>query len=592
MKKSWIILLLLILPTLVLAQEPYHLKLLAVEEFNSTYTGSDADLYLELKRGSGRVFLDTFPLTKIDTQISTRFAKEIACKQFKLNCDRYDFIYTIKAKANIIGGPSAGAAIAALTTIAVLDLDYNKDVTITGTINSGGIIGQVGGVKEKLEAASKINLKKVLVAKGTAQISSEKNISEDNLSNETENFNLIDYAKNNLSLEVVEVIDLDQVVFHLTGKDLNHQDFQVEENPEYQEIMGKLQNLLCIRASNLETQIKEDKIKFNQSFEEEINWKKGLADNSTKEEDFYSAASYCFGLNILLKELYYQEKEPTLKDINRSISILEEKITEQEKKLASLDIKTISDLQTLIVVRERLADTREQIKKLKEITSPKDGHYLLAYAEERFFSALSWMQFFAMDGKKLQFDQDKLQQTCFQKISEAEERHQYASIFVGPLNTINIKEKINQANEALNEKNFDLCLIKAIQAKGEANAVLSVIGLNEDYFSEFIESKLKAVERVIAENSADGLFPILGYSYFQYANSLKEQEKYTALIYLEYALEMSDLDIYFPEEQKFLVIDNLYQDEFIFALEGFIVGVIVTILVLWLKPGLFRRKKS
>src|SRR3989338_9861291 len=100
-------------------QTPYHLKLLAVQEEGDKFSGSDADLYLELKEGTGRVFLDTYPLTKMDTQISTRFAKEIACYQYDLPCDYYDFIYTIKASSNIIGGPSAGAAISALTAIAM-----------------------------------------------------------------------------------------------------------------------------------------------------------------------------------------------------------------------------------------------------------------------------------------------------------------------------------------------------------------------------------------------------------------------------------------------------------------------------------------
>src|SRR3989344_5412029 len=156
--------------SLVNAQEnkQYHLKLLAVQDDGKEYEGSDADLFLEIKEGSGRVFLETFPLTKFDTQISTRFAKDIACNHFKLPCEKYDFIFTIKAKSTIIGGPSAGAAIAALTTIAVLDLPYDQQTAITGTINSGGVVGPVGGIKEKLEAASRAGLNKVLIPLGTA----------------------------------------------------------------------------------------------------------------------------------------------------------------------------------------------------------------------------------------------------------------------------------------------------------------------------------------------------------------------------------------------------------------------------------------
>jgi len=118
---SIILLLTLIFTTALVQAQPksYHLKLLAVQETPTGYEGSDADLYLELKQGTGNVFLNTFPITKMDTQISTRFAKELACKHYSLNCDQYDFLYTIRAQSNIIGGPSAGAAIAAITVIAV-----------------------------------------------------------------------------------------------------------------------------------------------------------------------------------------------------------------------------------------------------------------------------------------------------------------------------------------------------------------------------------------------------------------------------------------------------------------------------------------
>jgi predicted S18 family serine protease len=55
-----------------------HMKLLAVSQIGDSLVGSQADLFLDVKEGSGRVFIETFPITKMDTQISTRFAKEIA----------------------------------------------------------------------------------------------------------------------------------------------------------------------------------------------------------------------------------------------------------------------------------------------------------------------------------------------------------------------------------------------------------------------------------------------------------------------------------------------------------------------------------
>ena len=65
--------LILLLPS-VNAKEG-HMRLLAVSETENGQEGGIADLFLEIEEGSGRVFLETFPLTRLDTQISTRFAK-------------------------------------------------------------------------------------------------------------------------------------------------------------------------------------------------------------------------------------------------------------------------------------------------------------------------------------------------------------------------------------------------------------------------------------------------------------------------------------------------------------------------------------
>jgi len=63
MKKIIIFLILLLLIPTVNAQRG-NMKLLAVSETNNGYKGGVADLFLEIKPGSGRVFLETFPLTK------------------------------------------------------------------------------------------------------------------------------------------------------------------------------------------------------------------------------------------------------------------------------------------------------------------------------------------------------------------------------------------------------------------------------------------------------------------------------------------------------------------------------------------------
>ncbi len=571
----YVLLLLVIASTAVAQNEIYHLPLLAVEEANNQYHGITADLFLELKEGSGRVFLDTFPLTKLDTQISTRFAKEVACKHFNLDCNKYDFIFTIKSSSNIIGGPSAGAAMAALTTIAILDLEY-QNVAITGTINSGGIIGPVGGVREKLEAASELESSKVLIPIGNSQINSTQ-------------LDLISYGQNNLSLEVIEVIDLDEVILQLTGKDLNGKNYTISENTQYNEIMQMLQADLCNRNKAILQEISEKGISLDNSTLEAVNSKQSQAINSTKSGDYYSAASFCFGNNIQLKSSYYREEGASFKTITERFDLLEEKVSELEQQLSNEKIETISDLQALMIVKERLQDVKNQIKEFRESSETNNlnnFHNLLGYAEERFYSALSWQKFFEMFGKKYVLDKEILKNACLSKISEAKERVQYASFFIGNLNIDYIHEKVSTANNAYNNEDYELCLITASQAKADATTILSSLGLNNQTINKFISSKEKAAQRVIFENSAEGVFPILGYSYYQYAKTLKNTQEYSALNYYEYALELSELQLYFPEELTFLEkvkrTLSLDKDSLLF-IKGLILGIILTILVLRFK---------
>src|SRR3989338_3788335 len=151
-----------------------HMKLLAVSDTEDGYKGITADLYLEVQLGEGRVFIESFPLTKMDTQISTRFAKEIACSELNLDCDSYNFFYTIKADTALVGGPSAGAAAAVLTAAILQGDEIDESIAMTGTINSGGLVGPVGGLKEKIAAAQKRGLRKVLITEGERYIKPDR----------------------------------------------------------------------------------------------------------------------------------------------------------------------------------------------------------------------------------------------------------------------------------------------------------------------------------------------------------------------------------------------------------------------------------
>ncbi len=527
----------LIISHSVSAQKQYHLVLLAVQEENESFAGSTADLYLELQPGKSRVFLETLPVTKIDTQISTRFAKEIACSYFNIDCSKHDFIYTIKADTNIVGGPSAGAATAVLTSAALHGIDISEKVTITGTINSGGTIGPVGGIKQKIEAAAKNSIETVLIPIGTREYK-EGNGSVD----------LVAYG-GKLGLTVMEVADVNEALFYFTGKKLRAEIPAVSIDPAYRDIMQDVSEMLCARADALHEQIKDKELGDEQQKKfDDILVRIKQAENATKTGKYYAAASYCFGASADLRALWYKEEELELHEILEKVQQLKLDVMKLRKETELQKLETIAGLQTYGIVRERLDASQKMVGEVLEEPNPMRRIEKLAFAEERYYSAVAWSRFFEMSGKVKVFEKGVLKRTCTEKILEARERVQYAALYFPPQYVAPIDEKISEAEKSSTKDDYALCLMQASEAKGDANALLSVLAVEEKNLGEIVKIKLSAAERVLAEATARGIFPILGYSYYEYANSLAEKSPSAALVYTEYALEFGNFNIYFEKE--------------------------------------------
>ena len=535
-----VILSLLLLPTVFAKQG--HMKLLAVKETETGYEGGLADLYLEIKPGSGRVFLETFPLTRTDTQMSTRFAKAIACDALEKDCDDVDFFYTITADSAIVAGPSAGAAIAVLTVATLEDIDLNEKYAVTGTINSGGLIGPVGGLKAKVEAAKKAGLAKVFIPSGEL-IAKLDNVTVDlsNLSKE-------------LNIDVIEVSTLSEAVRAFTGKELKQKSGNIEISKEYTQTMKSLAKDLCDRSSKLNADIKENSYPVNLS---------SIRDNAKnltikgkeafEHQTFYSAASYCFGANVEYSALSYVLKNLTREQALKEAEKLKMEINEFAEKIESSERKTITDLEAYIVVKERLGEAQESADEASRILNltnrTERASRALAYSKERINSAHSWSTFLGKPGKTFNLNKDVLKKSCQNKISEADERMQYVELYF-PTTLEGIKNEINHANSELENGNYELCLSMASKAKADVDIILSVFGVDEAQYKNLAERKIDIVKNNIATQTSKGIFPILGYSYYEYANSLKDTDVFSALLYSEYALELGNLDIYFKETKS------------------------------------------
>ena len=532
-----IILNLLLMPDVIAKQG--HMKLLAVKETEQGYEGGIADLYLEIKPGSGRVFLETFPLTRTDTQMSTRFAKAIACDTIERDCDDVDFFYTITADSAIIAGPSAGASIAVLTVAMLENLELNENYAITGTINSGGLIGPVGGLKAKVEAAKKASLTKVFIPSGEiiAKIDNTT-INLKNLSRE-------------LNIDIVEASTLSEVVKEFTGKELRQNFKSIDISEEYINTMRSLAKDLCDRSNKLKYEIKDLNYSVNVSaLQENANNLTIKGKGAFEKQTFYSSASYCFGANVEYSTLALLSKNLSKESAIKEIEKLNKEIKYFQNKVDAQERKTITDLEAYIVVKERLAEAEESasqaLRILNETNKTERAARTLAYASERVNSAYSWATFLGKSGKAFNLNKDVLKKACQNKISEADERKQYVELYF-PNTLDNVKKDIERAESELERGNYELCLSTASKAKADVDIILSVFGVDSEQYNNVVERKLEIVKNNIAREAAKGVFPILGYSYYEYANSLKQSDIFSALIYSEYSLELGNLDIYFKE---------------------------------------------
>ncbi|MGB9939595.1 S16 family serine protease [Methanosarcina sp.] len=124
---------------------------------NISEEGALLDMSVEIRPGKGRVLVQTVPLTGVGFQDAANTAVFVAESKTGNPLSSSDVIFSVTAEDEIPGGvdgPSAGALMTLLTISAVDNSTrLNDSITLTGTIDSEGNIGEIGGVLEKAEAA-------------------------------------------------------------------------------------------------------------------------------------------------------------------------------------------------------------------------------------------------------------------------------------------------------------------------------------------------------------------------------------------------------------------------------------------------------
>ncbi|MFH0870744.1 MAG: S16 family serine protease [archaeon] len=590
-RKSHLLLLFLLLSCTLVSAKSYHITLLTVGETGTEVVGGTADAYLEIKPGSGRIFLDSFPLTKIDTQISTRYANKIACDFLDMDCLNNDFFYTIRADSTIVGGPSASASMTVLTIAALKGITLRNDTVMTGTINSGGSIGPVGGIVKKAEAAEKAGFKMMLVPRFSIDLEEGAEVSNKSLNltiiginvtrswtnrstNETKEdevgIRINGTGKFSSNISVIKISNLEDALSYFTDEALKQETSQINVPSGYTETMRGIADALCRRAVYMKARTSLNNSEINRTNELMAKINKSLA-----EENYYSEASYCFNLGVLLRKASFREIEmaqPSRLTMIKGLTM--RAVDDFSRNLEGRELNTLSELEAYVIVKERLLESEALLSDLDTNFSADD----LAYAVERYYSAVFWSDFFSSRSRPVELDQKYLEDACYKKLSEAEERINYAELYA-PFFLDNSRESLEEAYSQSKRKNYKMCLFKASYAKAESNLILSSISVDAEQINELAYEKLDAARKLLAKEQSRGWFPIMGYSYYEYANSLnKHNDSISGLIFSEYALELGNIEMYFPRKKPWFQFPSINRDALLLAVSAFSLGATTGLL--------------
>lgn len=518
-------------------------KILGVRVLDSgDFMGVVANLTVEVKPGSGRVFVETKPLTEIDTQASARLAKEVACNILEYNCSNLDFFYIIHSDYQMVGGPSAGAAMTAATMAALQGISLKKDVLITGTINPGGSIGPVGGIIEKTQAAYIAGAKVLLIPKGEL----DENIKS--------------LAKSKWDIDVIDVGDITDAYKYLTGYQIVRKNITNSEiaSKTYTEIMKKLSNELlnqaqelCEKAEgNFNVSIASDSIK--SELKEYLNLAKqeiNNAEDSFSKKEYYSASSFSVRSMInsqyVIYVLTYEESEEKENELNKILGNVTLDISTFESLfLRNRKIDNLNDIEVYAVVIDRIKEAEDILKEAYNAKIENDTYktlYLAAFAKVRENTAYSWLtlvNYFKGD-MILSFNPQNVKSIAQERIEQAQTSIVYAQTVVNNSVVEQAKEHLKKAITAYNSENYVFALFEASKARATANLAMEIRALT----NETIEEKLNDLEYdaklYIKKAEEKGLLPILALSYLEFGKTLRQKDPLQSMVFFSYSRQMA-----------------------------------------------------
>ena len=560
-----------------------EINLLAVSQ-NNLEEDNLYKLKLKVRKGNGKIYLDTNKIFEEDTQISILDSNRYACEVFDLKCDKFDFYYSFEGDSLILKGPSASSSIAILTASNINKHNLKKDVIITGGLSQGGLITNVGSIEKKIVLAINNNFSKVLVPKFS-------------LSNKNE----INYSK--YDINVLLVLDIfDAYNYFLEDKNSfkkehfkienSNKPLQILSNEVYKNSMKKMSENLCYNTQKkLEkfNKFKLDNFNLSKRILSLENRTKKLINFSKKhkeEKNYYTYGSYCYRINInldylnfYLENFYKDDKKKLIKKIEGEFNEIKIEVDDLEnyliKKSPEDFIRTQNDFYRYLILSSRINEAKSGISNLEKqnisnFTKEQilDFYFGISSIKNRIDTINQWKSFLKNTGKRIEISENLLKDYCYKIRKEVFLKN----VILQSYNVDIFNQNLNEFDKISNTKRYELCIYNGLELISNINLIN--IGSDESNLEEHQKEIRKLLEDRFSRLDKND-FPVIPLMYHEYSNSLLEDgDDFSSLKFLIQALVFLDINYDLKETHEY----DIFRDSFYNLLKNKVFFILLFLL--------------
>ncbi|HVQ00284.1 MAG TPA: S16 family serine protease [Candidatus Thermoplasmatota archaeon] len=538
----------------------------AVSQTDTGYVGVISTITATVQEnGSGRVFVDTLPLTDVDMQGSARLAVKVASalvstdNRSHLDPRTCDFFFVVRTDSPIIGGPSAGA----IMTIAVISLLENwtldNHTVMTGMINPDGSIGPIGGIPYKIDAAHSVGATRFLVPKG--QMTYTEMVSETISENGWTQIithpvtkNVSEYAQTMYGMQVAEVGDINEALTYFTGWS-----FPTIESPhkvtneQYITAMKPLATALLMEAR---ASYQNASAFFNTSTipnRYPSYDRNQVTDFLNSAEDRLLESTHWYD-----EEVYYTSTSKSFQSLINShfvtaacryfssgdkaaylSNLMNETLTmyiNQSKTAKNAPIHGIVTLQCVGAAQQRISEAASYLDQANASlqTDSLTALYDIEYAQERVRSVQWWLNISTPFNDTGDINTTMIRQLAEEYLDDAQQASTYSGIILNEMgktsNDLSDADTMLSAARKENDEGYSAAaLFGAFESLVKANLALELV---DGVTADKVERAREQASRSITEIRDQGIEPVLAVSYYEYGQSLANESSLdTAVVY-------------------------------------------------------------